>query len=183
MRYIKRPDGRPSVEATDMSKREKIILIIMALTVVYGFYALFLENPSPRTGNLVSSGSKLDEFNKFITNVAALTKDGLTEEDAYIIDQIAVKWTKDPLLNTQQSFAFKPEEEKKATVAESLGISYSGYLKMGDKSLAIINGLEYETGDELPEGGHVVDKIYADKLVIVTGGGRKKITVPLDETQ
>jgi hypothetical protein len=29
-----------------MSKREKIILVIMALTVVYGFYALFLENPS-----------------------------------------------------------------------------------------------------------------------------------------
>ena len=31
-----------------MSKREKIILVLMALTVVYGFYALFIEG-APRT--------------------------------------------------------------------------------------------------------------------------------------
>ncbi len=155
----------------------------MALTVVYGFYALFLENPTPRSDNLASSGSKLDEFNKFITNVAALIKGGLSEEDTYIIERIPVKWTKDPLLNTRQSFAFKPDEETKEATVEKLGITYSGYLKMGNKSLAIIDGLEYETGDELPESGHTVEKIYPNKVIIVTGGGRNKITVPLEETQ
>ena len=166
-----------------MSKREKIILIIMALTVVYGFYALFLENPTPNRDRFASSGSKLDEFNKFITNVAALTKGGLTEEDAYIIERIPIKWTKDPLLNTRQSFDFKPDEEKKDTAVELLGITYSGYLKMGSRSLAIINGIEYEAGDELPESGHIVEKILADKVIIVTRGGQRKITIPLEETQ
>jgi len=166
-----------------MSKREKIILIIMALTVVYGFYALFLENSTPVGGKLASSGNKLDEFNKFITNVAALAKGGLSEEDTYIIESIPVKWTKDPLLNTRKSFAFKPDEDTKEAAVEKLGISYSGYLKMGNKSLAIINGLEYETGDELPESGHTVEMIYANKVVIATRGGRKKITIPLEETQ
>ena len=166
-----------------MSKREKIILIIMALTIVYGFYALFLENPTPVGNKLASSGNKLDEFNKFITNVAALTKGGLSEEDAYIIERIPVKWTKDPLLNTRQSFAFKPDEEAKEAAVEKLGITYTGYLKMGNKSLAIIDGLEYEIGDELPESGHTIEKIDANKVVIVTRGGRKKITVPLEETQ
>ncbi len=166
-----------------MSKREKIILIIMALTVVYGFYALFLENPTPGKDKLTASGSKLDEFNKFITNVAALTKDGLSEESAYIIERIPANWTKDPLLNTRQGFDFKPDEKKEIESAESLGITYSGYLKMGNKSLAIINGIEYEIGEELPESGHIVEQITANNVVIVTRGGRKKITVPLEETQ
>ena len=89
-----------------MTKREKISLFIMALTVVYGFYALFLENPTPPEGTLTSSGSNLDEFNKFITNVASLTKEALSEEDAYIVDRIPLNWTKDPLLNTKQKVDF-----------------------------------------------------------------------------
>lgn len=166
-----------------MSKREKIILIIMALTVIYGFYALFLENPTPRKNELTASGSTLDEFNKFITKVAALTKGGLSTEDSYIIERIPVKWTKDPLLNTRQSFDFKPDEEKEDITPEKLGISYSGFIKMGKKSLAIINGLEYEAGEELPDSGHIVDQIYSNKVIIVTSDGRKKVSVPLDETQ
>lgn len=166
-----------------MSKREKIILIIMALTVIYGFYALFLENPTTREDKLTASGSKLDEFNKFITTVAALTKGGLSSEDTYIIERIPVNWAKDPLLNTRQSFDFKPDEEKEDMTLEKLGISYSGFMKMGKKSLAIINGLEYEIGEELPDNGHIVDQIYANRVVIVTGDSRKKISVPLDETQ
>jgi hypothetical protein len=166
-----------------MSKREKIILFIMALTVVYGFYALFLENPTPRNDKLSASSSKLDEFNKFITKVAALTKGGLSVEDTYIIDRIPVNWTKDPLLNTRKTFDFKPDEEKEDTSLEKLGISYSGFMKMGKKSLAIINGLEYETGEELPDSGHIIDQIYENKVVIVTRDGRNKISVPLEETQ
>ena len=166
-----------------MTKREKIILIIMALTIVYGFYALFLENPPTRGSALTASGGKLDEFNKFITSVAALTKDGLSEEDAYIIDRIPINWTKDPLLNTKQSFDFKSDEKKDAEPVEKLGITYSGFLKMGRKSIAIIDGLEYETGEELGESGHIVEQIHANKIVIVTRDGRNKITVPLEETQ
>ncbi len=121
-----------------MSKREKIILIIMALTIVYGFYALFLENPSPGKPKLAASGNKLDTFNKFITNVAALVKGGVSEEETYIIDKIPVKWTKDPLLNTRKEVTFKPEKEKldeakKGATAQELGIVYSGFLNMGNR--------------------------------------------------
>ena len=155
----------------------------MALTVIYGFYALFLENPTSRNDKLSASGSKLEEFNKFITKVAALTKGGLSIEDSYIIERIPVNWTKDPLLNTIQTFDFKPDEEKEDATPEKLGISYSGFMKMGKKSIAIINGLEYETGEELPDSGHIINQIYENKVVIVTRDGRNKISVPLDETQ
>ncbi len=171
-----------------MSKREKIILIIMALTIVYGFYALFLENPSPGKPKLVASGNKLDTFNKFITNVAALVKGGVSEEETYIIDKIPVKWTKDPLLNTRKEVAFKPEKEKldeakKGATSQELGIVYSGFLNMGNRNLAIINGIEYEKGEKLPDGGHIVEEIHPNRVVMGMQGSKKKITVKLEEMQ
>ena len=171
-----------------MSKREKIILTIMALTIVYGFYALFLENPSPGKPKLAASGNKLDTFNKFITNVAALVKRGVSEEETYIIDKIPVKWTKDPLLNTIKEVAFKPEKEKldeakKGATAQEFGIVYSGFLNMGNRNLAIINGIEYEKGEKLPDGGYIVEEIYPNRMVMGMQGSKKKITVKLEEMQ
>ena len=171
-----------------MSKREKIILVIMALTIVYGFYALFLENPSPGKPKLAASGNKLDTFNTFITNVAALVKGGVSEEETYIIDKIPVKWTKDPLLNTGKEVAFKPEKEKldevnKGKTAQELSIVYSGFLNMGNRNLAIINGIEFEKGEKLPASGHIVEEIYPNRVVFGMQGSKKKITVKLEEMQ
>jgi hypothetical protein len=171
-----------------MSKREKIILIIMALTIVYGFYALFLENPSAGKPKLAATGNKLDTFNKFITTVATLVKGGVSEEETYIIDKIPVKWTKDPFLNTRKEVAFKPEKEKldevkKSATAQELGIVYSGFLNMGNRNLAIINGIEYEKGEKLPDGAHIVEEIHPNRVVVGMQGKKKKITVKLEEMQ
>jgi hypothetical protein len=177
-----------ALKAPKMSKREKVILIIMALTVVYGFYALFLENPSSGQPKLAAAKNKLDTFNKFITSVATLVKGGISEEETYIIDNIPVKWTKDPLLNTKKEVAFKPEKEKldeakKEATAQELGIVYSGFLNMGNRNLAIINGIEYEKGENLPDGGHIVEQIYPNRVVVGMHGSKKKITVKLEEMQ
>jgi hypothetical protein len=177
-----------ALKAPKMSKREKIILVIMALTIVYGFYALFLENPSPGKPKLAASGNKLDTFNTFITNVAAMVKGGVSEEETYIIDKIPVKWTKDPLLNTGKEVAFKPEKEKldeakKGETAQELGIVYSGFLNMGNRNLAIINGIEFEKGEKLPSSGHIVEEIYPNRVVCGMQGSKKKITVKLEEMQ
>ncbi|MGW8188154.1 MAG: hypothetical protein ACWGNK_12835 [Desulfobacterales bacterium] len=171
-----------------MSKREKIILIIMALTILYGFYALFLENPSSGKPKLASSENKLESFNKFITNVASLVKGSVSEEETYIIDKIPVKWTKDPLLNTKKEVAFKPanekpDEVKKGVGARKLDIVYSGFLNMGNRNLAIINGIEYEKGEKLPDGGHIVEEIHPNRVVVGMQGSKKKIIVKLEEMQ
>jgi len=180
--------GRISLKVPKMSKREKIILMIMALTIVYGFYALFLEDPSPGKPKPASSSSKPDTFNTFITNVAALVKGGVSEEDTYIIDKIPVKWTKDPFLSTKKDVAFKPEKEKldavkKSATAPEMDIVYSGFLNMGSRNLAIINGIEYERGEKLPDGAHIVEEIHPNRVVVGMHGSKKKIIVKLEEMQ
>jgi len=161
-----------------MSKREKIILAVMALTIVYGAYSFFAEPqryaqmPSP-------TESKLEAFHKFISNVANLTKDGLSEIDAYIIEHISDQWTKDPLLNITRDVKIGDQSE----VIKSLDIIYTGYLEMGPKRMAIINGMEYESGEPLAKGGHRVGLIYPDRVVIVTRESNQEVAVPLVESQ
>ena len=172
-----------------MSKREKIILVVMALTLVYGAYALFLENPAPGKPQPAAPESKFDTYNEFITRVAALVKGGVSPEETYIIEKIPVKWTRDPFLNTKtEGGAFKPEKEKLTEARQeaddsTLDLVYSGFLTMGDRNLAIINGIEYEKGEKLPEGGRIVEQIYPNRVVIGRTGSKRKITVKLEETQ
>ena len=169
-----------------MSKREKIILVLMALTVVYGFYALFIAGPPRRGGSSIAakSESKLETFNKFIASVAAMTKGGLSDIDSYIIERIPAKWTKDPLLNTKGDFKFdEASEVLAATTTENLKLTYSGFLQMGDKSLAIINGMEYEAGEMLPQTDFRVGKILPNRVVILMRGGKQRVSIPIEETQ
>lgn len=151
----------------------------MVISLVYGVYVFFLEGPAERPH--AETTSKLDTFTQFITNIAAMTKDGLSEIDAYIIENISAKWTKDPLLNTRKDNKYFSASSEIPEVLK--GITYSGYLQMGSRHLAIINGTEYETGEELEKGGVTVGNIYPNRVIIVLRGGKVKHSIPLEETQ
>jgi hypothetical protein len=162
-----------------MTKREKIIVFLMVISLVYGVYVFFLEKPAKRTRT--DTASKLDTFSKFINTITEMTKDGLTEIDEYIIENISAKWTKDPLLSTRK---VNPWDDGTGDIPDALkGISYNGYLQMGSRHLAIINGTEYEAGEELEKGGFTVGKIYPNRVIIVLRGGKVKHSIPLEETQ
>jgi hypothetical protein len=163
-----------------MTKREKTIVFLMVLSLVYGFYVFFLEGPAK--SSQVQTASKLDTFNQFITNIAAMTKDGLSEIDEYIIENISAKWTKDPLLSSRaKDDGLIGAGKKIPDIVKD--ITYNGYLQMGNRHLAIINGTEYETGEELDKGGFTVGKIYPNRVIIILRGGKVKHAIPLEETQ
>jgi hypothetical protein len=55
---------------------------------------------------------------------------------------------------------------------------------MGSRHLAIINGTEYETGEELEKKeGFTVGTIYPNRVIIVLRGGNVKHSIPLEEAQ
>jgi len=113
-----------------------------------------------------------------------MTKDGLSDIDSYIIEHIPAKWTKDPLLKTKNEFKFdEAGRVAEEASAQKLGITYSGFLQMDNKSLAIINGMEYETGERLRQSGYVVGAIYPTRVIILTRGGKQRISIQLRDTQ
>ena len=169
-----------------MTKRERVILVLMSLVVAYGAYALFFSSPPKGTSKYGESRSS--ELNKLITELAVgLTKEGPTETDIYIIEKAESKWVKDPFFEKKISVvkekekAPKGEAEAEAEVLPEVTFSYSGYMQMGDRKIAIIDGMEYKTGEEIVPGGFIIRAIYPNKIVIGIKGKEEEITVPLVE--
>ena len=175
-----------------MSKREKIIVLVMALVVFYGVYTLFFSGPKKSVGS--ATGGRADELNKMITDLAVgLSKEGPTEVDKYIAATAEGPWEKDPLFKEKISLskdgvAVQAASGKKAdravVVVPDFSFTYSGYLEMAGVKIAIINGMEYEIGDDIIGGPYILRDINPSKVVIGVKGVEGKegeISVPIEE--
>jgi hypothetical protein len=59
-------------------------------------------------------------------------------------------------------------------------MTYSGFLEIGAKRLAIINGMEYEAGDKLG-GGITITSVLPNKVIITSSQG--ELVLPLQESE
>ena len=160
----------------------------MLLTVVYGVYTVFFEGKGGGVEPVaaISSTRDLENLNAFITKVAETSKAGLTGKDKYIIERAEAKWKQDPLVSVNLTNMPESEIQKSKEVTRvsipNLKVSYTGFMQMGDKRLAIINGVEYAAGDELEQGGYMVRSITPSRVVIVsTRDSKQKFIFPLEE--
>jgi len=169
-----------------MTNREKIIVGLMLLTVAYGVYAIFFEGKTKEPITL-SATKELENLNAFITKVAEASQEGLSKEDTYIISRAETEWKQDPLINAE--LTDRPQDELKAakqkaiqTTGPQLQVSYTGFMQMGEKKFAIIDGMEYTSGDQLEQGGFIVRSITSRQVVIVsTDRSKKTFIFPLEE--
>jgi hypothetical protein len=169
-----------------MTSREKIIVGLMLLTVVYGVYAVFFEGKggTPEIPT-ISSTKHLEDLTGFIDKIAKRSKAGLSNEDKYIIKLAKAEWKQDPLISVELKPRPESDIKKPKPVLVSipdLDIAYTGFMQMGDIKFAIINGLEYATGDRLEQGDYILRSITPSRVVIVsTGPGKKRYIFPLEE--
>jgi len=170
-----------------MTNREKIIVGLMLLTVVYGVYTVFFESKgSSEPVAAMGSTQELENLNVFITKIGDAVKTSLSTEDQYIIERAETEWKQDPLIsvnltNKPESEIEKSKEITKVSIPD-LKVSYTGFMQMGDKILAIINGMEYSAGDQLEQGDYMVRSITPNQVVIVsTRDSKRRFVFPLEE--
>ncbi|SDN70104.1 hypothetical protein SAMN04488516_10540 [Desulfonauticus submarinus] len=153
-----------------MSKREKIILILAFITIIYGIYVFLYENTTPR----VSIQNKIDIENlkrqiklNMSVNLTPLEKDILF---------LVISKVKDPFLYTSLN------KNMKVFTKQQIKFEYSGYVFIGDKKYAVINGKEYTEGERLDIGNFKVLKISKTKVILKGSGKNNIITIPfIDE--
>lgn len=155
-----------------MSKREKIILVIMSLFIIGGLvYYLSLQ----REVVVQERESELKELNSFVgETVTGLNKNNLTEPEIRAIASAEAEWNRDPY----RAPVIKEEDMQRQL---NVSFSYTGYIKAGVKKIAVINGLEYLAGEEIEPGGFIAREIFPDRVVIEVKGQKQKIIVPLIE--
>ena len=164
-----------------MTNREKIIVGLAALALGYGALELLLPraNVAP-----VSQPQSLEGLNVFITKVADATRVGTAEAGAIVIQKAEAAWKQDPFLEIQKAKAVKPPDKPTTETARLPNLVYNGFMELGSKRLAIINGQEYEAGDKLSPGGFTIKSILPTRVVLVSAQGEgAPIVLPLQESE
>ena len=169
-----------------MTKREKIIVGIMCLAVLYGAFDLFVYRKKPRYTPTQQIANPIAELKSFVAEVTKkLVNEKVSAEYSYMISQAGANWTKDPFipsvepLKKRQTIEETPQKEIVAPTRS--GFIYTGYLELGSTKLAVINGLEYSVGESLDANGLYVKSISPHHVVIGKVNGPETIQLPLRE--
>jgi hypothetical protein len=158
-----------------MSKREKIILAAALVALLIAAFILF-SGPS----SLEMDVGKEKELAAVKALSTQLTQDvkteALTDTQKYILERAEADWPTDPFLKSKLSTV--PALGAGRAGQGSADFVYTGYLDVGNRRLAIINGLEYLEGEQLETGGYVVRSIDPERVVLEDIGKHGQITIP-----
>lgn len=168
----------------------------MAVALGYGVYMFF--RATPNKGYFPRAGKDID-VNKVQSVLVQVTREldlgDLSEVEEYAIGRAEEGkmwgWRRDPFLEDPEPFV-PGMAVKIAEAEEKASFRYSGYLEVENRKMAIIDGFEYQIGEKLAAGGHVLRAIYPDRVVLEKkigddesaasqGQAGIKISVPLVE--
>jgi hypothetical protein len=157
-----------------MAKREKIIVGLMIVALLYGVLDFFVSS-SPKEGSQVPE-AKLAETRDLAAKIADnVQKESLTSAEKLILERAAAEWTQDPFLGRPLVAANMPAKAGEGGVVQFV---YTGFVEAGSKRLAIINGMEYQVGEELESGAFVVRSISQGSVVLDDAGRGETLEVP-----
>jgi hypothetical protein len=158
-----------------MSKREKIIIaatLLVALVAVYiQFFAPGGKNGSPDPEEINQ------ELGSFVSETSTLIAQAKPAENAVYKAMRAVEpWRADPFLKIDEQLSLEKSQE-----ISFPAFLYTGFVGMESKKVAVINGMEYESGDELSPPEFILKHIYPERIIIGIKDGKQETTVPLVE--
>jgi hypothetical protein len=164
-----------------MTNREKIIVGLAALAVSYGAIELLL--PRAKVAS-VPQPQSLEGLNTFITKIADATRLGTAEASAIVIQKAEAAWKQNPFLEIQKAKATESTAVRPKETVRLPNMVYNGFIELGSKRLAIINGQEYEAGDKLNPGGFTITSILPTRVMIVSAQAEgAPIVLPLQESE
>lgn len=154
-----------------MSPREKIIGFLCILSIIYGIYYFsmpyisFGTSPKPVFGE--------PDLNEFVQKTtAALIQGEETKKYQFIIEQINTDW--------EYPFPEHKEEMLQKDLDPAVLPQYTGYLMMGNRRFAVIDGSEYTIGEMLEEKDYKIVNIHPTHVTI-EGKRGNLIEIPLVE--
>ena len=142
-----------------MKKSEKILLAVLTVVLLWAGYILLLEDKP----DAAKPEAAPETYQAMVQSLRAdLDKSMLTDLEKYRISLAGHDLGNGPFYTSSVQFYFAGGEGD----AEGEGLVYSGYLQAGDRSYAIINGVEYAVGDEIAVGGYRLAQISQGYVVL-----------------
>ncbi len=161
-----------------LNKRQIIIIIIAIAATVFAAYALLSGGKSPKD---VKDSNQAGKNNFISTLPGDLLKNPVNLADAYIVGKAEADWGKNPFWEKGSYREWASRDDAKTKNDPVAKILYSGYVDVGKKKMAVINGLEYNIGDKLEIDGYVLKKITAAKVVISNKAKGSELEILIQE--
>ena len=165
-----------------LEKREIIILVVAALAVVYAGYVYLIEPAM----NKAKINDKKQEISTPVNSVKNdENKDVEAGTQEYIIARAEENWKKNPFVDRNSSSYKEWASIQRAAAAGSSGVAgkiiYSGYVDAGRKKIAIIDGFEYQAGDQLEMEGYILKQVTPSQVLILNKNTGIEVDIPISE--
>ena len=135
-----------------------------------------MRGPASKKLKIESKPAGIETVVNAITNdIAQYRTVGI---DAYISTNASKEWGPNPFWERAYFSGFAGNEKSSASVTK---IIYSGYVDTGRKKMAIINGWEYEAGEEIDLEGYVLKSVSPSRVLIRDRNTGGEIYIPLQE--
>jgi hypothetical protein len=158
-----------------MSSREKIIVVVVALAAGYGLFD-YVRRMSRGTDPSVALKEQAAKLSAFIDETrASLQAAAPTAVETKILERASREWASNPFFQRQEEAA--PVTAPGAAAPQAPAFRYTAFLSVGDKRMAIVNGLEYRTGDTVTGSRCVVQHIEPNKVVLLRTNDQARIEV------
>lgn len=160
-----------------MTRRERILLGAACLTIAYGAYG-FVNPLIEKEAQATMEDIRVQQAAALEEAIRTATED-LRPEDLGPTETRVMALLRE---NRDRNAFLDPANLPRSVEPEKpLGndppFEYSGYLQVGGKAFALINGVEYQVGEELAEGGYALKRATPDQAVVVRKGDSREIVV------
>lgn len=152
--------------------RQRIMLGLVAFTVLYGLYTLISSKMKIATPDLKK---RTEELQSFIQQESVgMTKDTPSALDLYVIRRAESGWSRNPFSGqVGQAGIGKPKD--------AALFSYTGYVELAGHRVAVINNIEYPVGAPLDKEGYFVKMISPASVLIENITDKTEFEVPIKE--
>ena len=150
-----------------MAKREQIMLIVVGILLVGFLVYSLMGDDKPGAADVVVTNEQLDAIKAKVTAEAQQEK--FSDLELYKLEQAETPWTSSPFYDRVRDAVERQEQVKGAQLvsADSLKLHYTGFVEIDEHLYAIINGLEYETGEEVVDApGVFLTNIKVNEVIL-----------------
>ncbi len=165
-----------------MEKREIIIIVVMVIALCYGAFVYLIPKPVDTS---IDSAQRMEELNTFSQNVSLMSSaTRLTDSQKSMIELAVAAWGYNPFINlkVEKTSKKKNEEESSSGIEVQLNLNYTGFLALGSLDLAIINGVEYEIGDQIVGTNAYLVSISPLQIEVHVAGEVSYRVIEIDES-
>ena len=154
-----------------VTKRQKIILGMASLAVLYGLYDAMIVSRQ-KSGAAGPGSVSAGDVQAFISQAASDIRNAQTDFNASVASCAGRPWVRNP-------FSMK---ERASGAQRRLDFSYTVYLESAGRTVAIIDRAEYQVGEQLENHeGFFVKEITPSQVIIENRPAKTEIAVPLHE--